>query len=167
MKAKVRWKTYFVEILNSTTYVELYQKGHSRRSRGRIFPRDTYSGHYLASTVPLHTYLFSVISRRQQQHSREWQRQQPLVVSCPRALTLCNSIILYVNSCACYSSAAATIDKKNTRQLRQVIFPQLYKQMFEKLVWSVDEVVAIHTWWMGSQRPLRRTTKGGGAVAMV
>ena len=55
----------------------------------------------------------------------------------------------------------------NTRQLRQVIFPQLYKQMFEKMVCIVDEVVAIHTWRMGSQRPFRRMAKGGGAVAMV
>ena len=97
--------------------------GQPGRNRGRIFTRDTYSGHYLASTVTLHTYLFSVISRRQQQHSREWQRQQPLDVSCPRALTLCNSIILYVNSCACYSSAAATIDKKTLVSWGKLFFP--------------------------------------------
>ena len=46
-------------------------------------------------------------------HTREWQRQQPLVVSCSRAAIISKSIILYVDSCACYSSAAVTHDKKH------------------------------------------------------
>ena len=65
-------------------------------------------------TEPCETLLISGFCRRQQQHSREWQRQQPLVVSCPRAATISKSIILYVYSCACYSLAAVTHDKKHS-----------------------------------------------------
>ena len=77
-----------------------HKRYHPGKKPIRIFTRDIYLRHYQAGTVTLYNLRIFVISQAAAAAHREWQRQQPLVVSCPRALTLCNSIILYVNSFA-------------------------------------------------------------------